>query len=49
MCFIINLICIGVVIEVDWENWFCWVKMGDFEINWISWLMLCVGNVCIWW
>lgn len=49
MRFITNLICIGVVTEVDWENWLCWVKTGDFETNWISWLTLRAGNARTWW
>lgn len=43
MRLITNLIRIGVVTEVDRENWLCRVKTGDLETNWINWLTLRAG------
>lgn len=40
MSFIISLIRTGIVIEVDRENWFCRVNMGELETNLINWLTL---------
>ncbi len=47
MRLITNLIRIGVVTEVDRENWLCRVKTGDLETNWISWLTLRAGKAAI--
>lgn len=44
MRLITNLIRIGVVTEVDRENWLCRVKTGDLETNWINWLTLRAGS-----
>lgn len=49
MRLITNLIRIGVVTEVDRENWLCRVKTGDLETNWINWLTLRAGNARTWW
>ncbi|PVJ01665.1 phage baseplate assembly protein V, partial [Salmonella enterica] len=48
MRLITNLIRIGVVTEVDRENWLCRVKTGDLETNWINWLTLRAGNARTW-
>lgn len=49
MRLITNLICTGIVTEVDQENWLCRVKIGELETNWINWLTLRAGGGRTWW
>lgn len=49
MRLITNLIRVGIVTEVDRENWLCRVKVGELETNWINWLTLRAGSARTWW
>lgn len=43
-----NLNRTGTVTEVDQEKCRDWVKMGNFETNWINWLTLRIGKLTRW-
>lgn len=46
---VLNLIRVGVVTEVNAEDWLCRVQTGELETTWLNWLTLRAGRSRTWW
>lgn len=46
---LLNIVRIGVVTEVDADEWLCRVQTGNLETNWLNWLTMRAGKSRTWW
>lgn len=49
MRLLLNLIRVGVVIDVDPDNWLCRVQTGELQTGWLNWLTTRAGRARTWW
>ncbi|WJV54477.1 phage baseplate assembly protein V [Prodigiosinella aquatilis] len=49
MRLLLNLIRVGVVIDVDSDNWLCRVQTGELQTGWLNWLTTRAGTSRTWW